>query len=162
MEKIGRRVVICCNRIFREQAAALQQQLKDEGIPNTLLTIEDANGEEITNRSSEEHKLRAFNAYFRKIQNNRTWALLVINPQKYEIENYIGPMTFASCVAAFAQRKRMYLLHGFPEKDGRPTVFAEELKSWRAVNLRGSLSRLKEEFQRLPHRKKSRTTHNHG
>lgn len=154
--KTGRRVVICSNRIFKAQATVLQSYLKDQGISTSILSVEDAEGNEITAQISDEQKMRAFNAYFRKIQNARTWAILVVNGTKYGIDGYIGPMMFASCAVAFAQRKQIYLLNGLPYKNGKQTVFTEELRAWRAVNLHGSLTRLIAEFRRLPHRKQAR------
>jgi hypothetical protein len=69
-------------------------------------------------------KRRAARHHMHHIQHNDTAAVLVINVNRPNIRDYIGPNTFAEIGVAFAASRRVFLLQGIPN------AYVDELTAW--------------------------------
>lgn len=130
------RIVICGSMSTYGQMRIIQGKLRDAYIKSIVPNADDDKILTITKEQFEVYKRQISFRYLRKIRSPKTWAVLIVNPNKYEITNYIGPNTFAEIAIAFAQRKKIFILNDIPY------VYEDELVSWRVIPLHGSLSRL--------------------
>lgn len=96
----------------------------------------------ITPKLFEEYKRKVSFRYLEKIRDPRTWSILVVNPEKHNIKNYIGANSFAEIAVAFARRKKIFILYDYP------TFYEEELISWRVTALRGNIDLLVESYKK--------------
>ncbi|MCG2775682.1 MAG: hypothetical protein L6406_08385 [Desulfobacterales bacterium] len=124
------------------QIEAIQDRLSVDDVVSIVPNADDDAVLSVTKEQFEIYKRQISFRYLKKIRSPKTWAILVVNPKKYEIDNYIGPNTFAEIAIAFTQRKKIFLLNDIPN------VYMDELVSWRAVSLHGSLSRLVSDYHR--------------
>ena len=53
--------------------------------------------------------------HIRHIRHQRTAAILVVNVDRPEANNYVGPNSFAEISIAFADDRKVFLLQGMPE-----------------------------------------------
>ena len=74
--------------------------------------------------------------HFDEITNEKTNIVLAVNVTKNEIENYIGPNTFAEIAMAFYFNKKIYLLNDIYEP------YRDELEGWNVIPLKGNLDNL--------------------
>lgn len=72
-----------------------------------------------------------------RIANEKTDAILVVNMDKPNMENYIGPNSFAEIAFAFYYHKKIFLLNDIYEP------YKDELLGWNAIPLKGKLESLK-------------------
>ncbi len=135
-----KRIVICGSISFYSEFIRIQRILRESDILSLIPTDDD----EIKNRISEEmfqdYKRKASFDHIKKIRDPRTFGILAVNFNKYDILHYIGPNTFAEVAVAFAQSKRIYLLNGIPN------VYEDELLAWRVIPLFGDLQQLIDDF----------------
>ena len=136
-----RRVVICGSMSFYGEMLRIQDELLEQDVKSITPDAEDEIRPTLTLDQFEKFKRRVSYAYLRKIRDPRTYALLAVNPDKYGIEHYIGPNTFAEIAVAFAQSKRIYVLQDFPE------MYQDELQAWGASQLFGSLNELVRDYR---------------
>ena len=64
--------------------------------------------------------------------------VLIVNETKDNIENYIGPNTFAEISCAFYFNKKIYLLNDYY------VPYIDELVGWGTINLKGNLDKIDE------------------
>lgn len=83
-------------------------------------------------------KKEASKLHFDEIINKETDAMLVINCNKENLENYIGANTLAEIAFGFYFNKKIYLLNNMYEP------YKEELEAWGVIPLKGELDKLKE------------------
>lgn len=65
------------------------------------------------------------------IRSRHTAAILVVNVDRPEAHNYVGPNSFAEISVAFADDRRVFLLQGMPD------CYADELHAWGVECLNG-------------------------
>lgn len=82
-------------------------------------------------------KTIASRAHFNRIIKSETEAILVVNNQKGDIKNYIGPNSFAEIAFAFFYNKKIFLLNDIY------SPYEDELLGWGAIPLNNNLERLK-------------------
>ena len=75
--------------------------------------------------------------HFERIEDKENDTVLIVNGKKNNIENYIGPNTFAEIAFAFYFHKNVYLLYDIYEP------YKDELLGWKVKTLKGDLSKLK-------------------
>ncbi len=141
--EIKQQIVICGSMSSYNLFSQLASILKNEGF-NVVIPDSD---EEILikfpNLNFDEHKRKASYNYLTKIKYLGTRAVLIVNPKKYDIDNYIGPNTFAEIAVAFAHSKKIYLLNSVP------TIYEDELVAWNATSLNGNLDILKKDLHKI-------------
>ena len=134
MEK--KRIVICGSMSFYDQMLLVHNSLLNNMIPSVLPADDEEMALKLTNYQFEDYKRRVSFRYLKKIRDLKTWCVLVINPKKHGISDYIGPNTFAEIAVAFSNRKKIYLMYDIP------SVYEDELQAWRAISLNGILDQL--------------------
>lgn len=82
-------------------------------------------------------KGNASKRYFDKIKN--TEAILIFNPDKNSIENYIGGNTLMEVGIAFDQNKKIFVMNELPEESS----FHDELVMVKPICLKGDLTKIK-------------------
>jgi len=120
-------IVICGSLKFKEDIIKIGDKLESMGI-NAKLPIECINSEP---------KEVASRAHFNRIIDKTTDAILVVNKDKGEIKNYIGPNTFAEIAFAYYYNKKVVLLNGIYEP------YKDELEAWKVITLKGNLENIK-------------------
>jgi hypothetical protein len=81
-------------------------------------------------------KAAASRQHFARIQSPETAAVLVVNVDRHNTPNYVGPNSFAEAAVAVAHDRPVFLLQGIP------AAYADELTAWGATPLNGDLSQL--------------------
>lgn len=76
--------------------------------------------------------------YFDEIAKEDTYAILVINDMKREIENYIGASAFAEIAIAVYFNKKIFVLNDLYNP------YRDELSAWGVIPLSGKLGNIKE------------------
>lgn len=79
----------------------------------------------------------ASRAHFDRICDEKNDTILVVNSKKDNIDNYIGPNTFAEIALGFYFNKDIYLLNDIYEP------YKDELNAWNVEVLHGNLESLK-------------------
>ncbi|MCI9281304.1 MAG: hypothetical protein HFI49_03510 [Bacilli bacterium] len=120
-------IVICGSMKFKDKILEISDKLENLGF-KTELPKECMEGlpKEIASR-----------AHFNRIQNKDTDAILVVNCDKGELKNYIGPNSFAEIAFAFYFKKKIFLLQDIYEP------YLDELKGWNTIPLNNTLESIK-------------------
>lgn len=81
-------------------------------------------------------KKDASRAHFNRIISNDA-DILIVNEEKNNIKNYIGPNSLCEIACAFYYNKKIYLLNDIYEP------YKDELEAWDVIPLNGNLENLK-------------------
>lgn len=127
---------------FYEQMRAIHNSLNAINIASILPADDEGMVLKLSAHQFEGYKRAVSFRYLEKIRGFNTWGVLVINHRKHNINDYIGPNTFAEIAVAFSNRKKVYLLFGIP------SVYEDELRAWRAIPLNGKLPQLITDYNR--------------
>lgn len=84
-----------------------------------------------------EPKMIASRAHLNRILESDTDAILVVNEDKPNLPNYIGPNSFAEIAFGFYYHKKVFLLNDIYEP------YKDELLGWGVLPLNGNLDNLK-------------------
>ena len=119
-------VVICGSMKVKDQILKVADELKSLGY-EAILPVECMEGQpkEIASR-----------AHFGRIVNPSNNFILIVNATKGDIDNYIGPNSFAEIAFGFYHDKKVFVLNDFYEP------YRDELEGWGVVALHGDLSKL--------------------
>ena len=91
-------IVICGSMKFKNKLVEIGQKLEELGyIVKLPIECMEGKPKEIASRS-----------HFDRIKNDDTNAILVINQDKEELKNYIGPNSFAEIAFAFYFHKKIF------------------------------------------------------
>ena len=128
-------VVICGSMKNLELMTKVGETLESAGL-NVVTPVPD---EPLGSWSAEAYramKREASRRHMGHIRNRGTAAILVVNVDRSDANNYVGPNSFAEISVAFAHDRRVFLLQGMPE------CYADELVAWGVECLHGELARL--------------------
>lgn len=120
-------IVLCGSMKFKGNIISLKDELEALGHV-VKLPIECINGEP---------KIMASRAHFNRIVDEETDAIVVVNQNKNDLKNYIGPNTFAEIAFAFFHNKKIFILNDIYEP------FKDELEGWNAIALGGKIENIK-------------------
>lgn len=120
-------IVVCGSMKFKSEIINVKEKLENLGY-EVLLPIECIEGKA---------KNIASRAHFNRIKDEKTDAILVMNLDKENAKNYIGPNSFAEIAFAFYFEKRIFLLNDIYEP------FKDELIGWNAITLQNKLDDIK-------------------
>ena len=81
-------------------------------------------------------KKEASMLHFGEIAKPETDAILVVNEDKEDIQNYVGPNSFAEVALAFYFGKKVFLKNDIYEP------YRDELEGWEVIPLKGNLEEL--------------------
>lgn len=124
---MNKNIVLCGSMKVKEEIIRVSNELISMGY-KVLLPKECMEGlpKEIASR-----------AHFERIINDNNEIVLIVNATKNNIENYIGPNSFAEIAFAFHFNKEIYLLNDLYEP------YKDELIGWKVIPLKGNLENLK-------------------
>lgn len=120
-------IVLCGSMKVKDKIIEISNVLKKMGF-NVLLPIECMQGVD---------KSIASRAHFNRISNPNNEIILVINTTKNNIDNYIGPNSFAEIALGFYFHKKVYLFNDLYEP------YKDELISWDVIPLKGDIEKIK-------------------
>ena len=120
-------IVICGSMKFKDKILEINDKLENLGF-KTELPKECIEGIP---------KEKASRAHFKRIQNEDTDAIIVVNCDKNELKNYIGPNSFAEIAFAFYFNKKIFLLQDIYEP------YKDELLGWKVIPLNKTLESIK-------------------
>lgn len=120
-------VVLCGSMKFKDNILKVAEILKARGF-TVKLPIECMNNEP---------KMIASRAHLNRILESDTDAILVVNEDKPNLPNYIGPNSFAEIAFGFYYHKKVFLLNDIYEP------YKDELLGWGVLPLNGNLDNLK-------------------
>lgn len=124
-----KRIVLSGSMKFREEIIDIAEKVKQITNAQVIIPKECI---QIDMPKKEASKL-----HFDEIINNNTDAILVVNCNKGDLNNYIGANTFAEIAFGFYFNKKIYLFNDIYEP------YKEELNAWGAIPLKGDLNELK-------------------
>lgn len=122
----NKNVVLCGSMKFKNEIIKISERLKGLGF-NVLLPEECMRGED---------KLIASRAHFNRIVDPNNGILVIVNPPKNGIPNYIGPNTFAEIAFGFFHNKKVFLLNDIYHP------YDDELLGWKVICLKGNLNNI--------------------
>jgi hypothetical protein len=126
----ARRVVICGSMKNLELMTLIGEMLETSGLD---VVTPEPDEQTATSRAT---KRAASLRHISHIRHRRTAAILVVNVDRPEAHNYVGPNSFAEISIAFADDRKVFLLQGMPD------YYADELAAWGVECLNGDLPRL--------------------
>lgn len=120
-------IVLCGSMKFKDKIVEIQDDLEKIGY-EVEIPIECMEGspKEIASR-----------AHFNRIIKDNADAILVINCDKENIKNYIGPNSFAEIAFAFYFHKKIFLFQDIYEP------YKDELTGWKSIPLNKDLESIK-------------------
>ena len=116
-------IVLCGSMNVKDKILEVANQLEEKGY-NVLLPVECMKGLD---------KIIASRAHLDRICNPDTDIVLIVNAKKNNIENYIGPNSFAEIAFGFYFGKKVYLLNDIYQP------YEDELVGWKITPLNGDL-----------------------
>ena len=116
-------IVLCGSMKVKDKILEVANQLEEKGY-NVLLPVECMKGLD---------KIIASRAHLDRICNPDTDIVLIVNATKNNIENYIGPNSFAEIAFGFYFGKKVYLLNDIYQP------YEGELVGWKITPLNGDL-----------------------
>ena len=140
------KITICGSMAFAKEMLEVAEKLKEMGhkvlLPENVVeyatgklkTVGEANASESSRRKIEGDVVRK---HMRKVEESD--AILVVNPEKRGVKNYIGANTFLEMGYAHYLGKRIFVLYGLPETK----YIREELLAFQPVVLEGELEEIK-------------------
>lgn len=146
--KLSRRIVVCGSMSAYSVMAQMEDQLRQHDVLTAIPNSEDHVKPLLAAESWEVFKRNVSMGHIRRVRDPRTFAILVINLDKYGVSNYIGANTFAEVAIAFAQGKKIYLLCDIPE------LYMDELRAWGVISLRGDIGQLVSDYRESCHQEK--------
>lgn len=121
-----KRIVLCGSKKFKDEVLRIGKELEKRGYESIVPK------EFLVEMNKRDHAMLHFN----EIANERTDAVLIINENKGEVENYIGPNSFAEVAMGFYFGKKVYL------KNDIYIPYQDELIGWGVIPLKGDIYKI--------------------
>lgn len=131
-----KRIILCGSMSFYHDMSAIAAELARQDVPARVPDVSEIDAYAMASASYELAKRKASMRHIRKVRDQLTFGILVVNLDKHGVPDYIGPNTFAEIAIALAHYKRIYLYQGIPE------FYRDEMKAWQVIPLHGRLDRL--------------------
>lgn len=124
-------IVLCGSMRVKDKIISISHELENMGY-NVLLPKECIEGlsKDVASR-----------AHFDRVADIHNQVVLIVNEEKENIKNYIGPNTFAEIALSYYFNKNIYLLNDIYEP------YRDELLGWNIKVLHGDLNKLKVAIQ---------------
>jgi hypothetical protein len=129
----GRNKVVICGSMTHYDAMIDFKNSLSNADTEIIIPSNDA---ELGDLDIKELKKKCSISHFKKVSEDTTTTILVVNLPKNGILNYIGANTFAEIAFAFFYQKKIFVLEDIYE------VYKDELCSWDAISLNGNISLL--------------------
>lgn len=137
---LKKQLVLCGSMAYYNDFVQIQSHLLDLGIKCIIPTPDTQYESQFKNISFDDYKRSMSYKYITKIKQLETIGILIYNPEKHNIKNYIGPNTFAEIAIAFSAKKRIFIYYDLP------SVYYDELTSWRCLCYHGDYVKLYEDI----------------
>jgi len=124
-----KQIVVCGSIQFLNEMKQCADLLRNSGF--TVVLPKEDGWESIKPEEINAYKRVVSKRHFDAIADSNTSAILVVNPQKKGLDNYIGANTFAEIAIAFYFGKKIYLLYDFYEP------YCDELQAWGCAPMQG-------------------------
>lgn len=124
------RIVLCGSMTTHALMSEVADHLRGAGFDPV---VPSADRSIIAQGDLRQQKRRASKQHMDHIVSNATSAVLVVNVDRGNTANYVGPNAFAEIAVAFANDRPVYLLQDVP------AAYADELCAWGVTPLRGDL-----------------------
>ena len=121
------KVILCGSMKVKDKIIEVKEILENKGFL-VILPEECFKGEK---------KSVASYTHFNRIATNDAY-ILIVNAEKNNIKNYIGPNSLCEIAFGFYYKRKVYLLNDIYEP------FKDELEGWGVIPLNGDLNRLGE------------------
>lgn len=121
-----KKIVLCGSMKIKDKIIEVASILENMGY-QVLLPVECMQGLD---------KIIASRAHLDRVVNPENEIILVVNDTKNNIENYIGPNSFAEIAFGFYFHKKVYLLNDIYEP------YKDELVGWNVIPLNGNLEKI--------------------
>ena len=126
-------LIICGSMKFYEIMKSVQKELAEIGIYTVIPKDEASLPNNITEEEFSEFKRKVSQNYLDIIRRKGTFAILVLNEQKNDIENYIGANTFVEIGMAFTWRRKIFIYNDIYQP------YSDELIAWKCVPIKKNL-----------------------
>ena len=123
---VNKTIILCGSMKIKDKIFEVKKILEKKGF-NILLP------EECIKNIN---KTDASRAHFNRIISNDA-SILIVNDEKNNIKNYIGPNSLCEIAFSFYYNKKIFLLNDIYEP------YKDELEGWGVVPLKGNLDKLK-------------------
>lgn len=127
-----KRIVLCGSRKFKDMIIRLGKEIETKGYEVVIPR------EFIVPMSKKEHA----KLHFSEIAKEDTDCILVVNEDKGDVKNYIGPNSFAEVAMAFFYNKKVFLKNDIYEP------YQDELLGWEVIPLKGNLEKMYAELKK--------------
>lgn len=129
------KIAICGSMKFGKEMLQLKQELENKGhqviVPANTESY--ADGSIDVENKWEKIQLDVIKAYFEKIKEQD--AILVVNKDKNNIQNYVGGNSLIEIAFAHVLEKKIFLLNPIPEIN-----YSDEIKAMKPIVLNGNLN----------------------
>jgi nucleoside 2-deoxyribosyltransferase len=139
------KIIICGSLTAAKEILKVKRKLEEQGyqveIPHGVKNLEVRkrikNRKTIIDSEEAEEKLKygVIKKYYKLIKKSE--AVLVVNPTKKGIKNYIGGNTFLEMGFAYVLEKKLYCLYSLPKMP-----YLAEMTAMKPIILNGDLSRI--------------------
>lgn len=119
----ARTIVICGSMKILDLMSRIARFLRTTGL-DAVVPTPDRPAPDWTEEEFNLMKREAAWRHMSYIQQSRTVAILVVNVDRPNVPDYIGPNSFAEIGVAFSARRQVFLLQRMPDS------YAEELTAW--------------------------------
>ncbi len=132
------KIAICGSMNFGKEMIELKTKLEQKGhnvvVPENTESY--ADGTSSVEDKWEKIELDVFKTYFEKIKEQN--AILVVNKDKNQIENYVGGNSLIEIAFAHILDKKIFLLNPIPKMS-----YSDEIEAMKPVILNGNLELIK-------------------
>ncbi|WP_410628117.1 hypothetical protein [Amycolatopsis sp. cmx-8-4] len=132
-------VVICGSMKSLDLMSRIASVIEKAGVQVVTPSPDEFHGD-VSVEAKNNRKREASRKHMNLIKSDDTAAVLVVNTHRPNAENYIGPNSFAEIGVAFADDRKVFLLHGMPD------AYLEELSAWGVYCLNGDVQPLLSEI----------------
>ena len=138
------KILIVCSTSFYNRIDPIKKRLEEKG---HILTMPNCYDAPITNEDNKKMTDEEYYSFFKKMyeQSAKTIkevdAILVLNYEKEKdgvvYKNYIGASTFLEMYEAFMNKKKIYMLNGYPNN-----MLYDEIKGFNPILLEGNIEKI--------------------
>jgi nucleoside 2-deoxyribosyltransferase len=126
-------LIICGSMKFYDVMKSVKQELAEIGIAAVIPENETDLPQNITEEEFNKFKRKVSQSYLKKIRIAGTFAILVINERKNDIDNYIGANTLVEIAMAFTWGRKIFIYNDVYHP------YADELVAWKCVPIKKNL-----------------------
>lgn len=136
-----KKVIICGSISAAEEILEVKKKLQEKGfeveIPEGVKRQELRERTEVANEEKAEDKIKydLIRGYFHKLKEYDI--VLVVNPEKRDVANYIGGNTLIEMAFGYALEKPIYILYGIPD-----ISYTSEILAMQPTVLNGNLAKV--------------------